>query len=300
MAQRRMFSKKITETDLFLDMPMSSQCLYFHLNMSADDDGFISNAKTIRRMVGASEDDLKLLLAKEFVLPFESGVVVIKDWKIHNYIRRDRYNETVYRDEKRQLKENENGQYELGMTVGLPNDDQRLPQDRLGKDRLGKDSLGKGSSSNGVVSDNCDIVTNKSQVGHTEKEIELKKELNIEQQRQEEISVAPAADPISKMNAHEFYQNNFQVVESPFIAQSIVYWIEDLSVELVIEAMKRALLSEKGYKYAEGILKNWDKKNIKSMDEVKAEDVSFENSKNKGVANNGNSKPTSSEYDGFF
>src|SRR5699024_9677123 len=90
MAQRRMFSKKITETDLFLDMPMSAQCLYFHLNMSADDDGFIGNAKTIRRMIGASEDDLKLLFAKEFLIPFESGVVVVKDWKIHNYIRSDR------------------------------------------------------------------------------------------------------------------------------------------------------------------------------------------------------------------
>ena len=110
MANRRMFSKKITETDFFLDMPMSAQCLYFHLNMSADDDGFIGNAKTIRRMIGASEDDFKLLMAKEFIIPFESGVVVIKDWKVHNYIRSDRYNATVYTEEKKQLNENENGQ----------------------------------------------------------------------------------------------------------------------------------------------------------------------------------------------
>ena len=140
MANRRMFSKKITETDFFLDMPMSAQCLYFHLNMSADDDGFIGNAKTIRRMVGASEDDFKLLMAKEFIIPFESGVVVIKDWKVHNYIRSDRYNKTVYTEEKRQLTENENGQYELGMTNGIPVVDQMDTQVRLGKDRLGKDS----------------------------------------------------------------------------------------------------------------------------------------------------------------
>lgn len=139
MAQRRMFSKKITETDLFLDMPMSAQCLYFHLNMSADDEGFIGNAKTIRRMVGASEDDFKLLMAKEFIIPFESGVVVIKDWKVHNYIRSDRYKETIYKEEKSQLSQNENGQYQVGMTSGIPLVHQRDTQDRLGKDRLGKD-----------------------------------------------------------------------------------------------------------------------------------------------------------------
>ena len=140
MAQRRMFSKKITETDLFLDMPMSAQCLYFHLNMSADDDGFIGNAKTIRRMIGASEDDLKLLLAKEFLIPFDSGVVVVKDWKIHNYIRSDRYNETVYQEEKKQLKQLENGRYEVGIPNVIPEVDQMDTQVRLGKDRLGKDS----------------------------------------------------------------------------------------------------------------------------------------------------------------
>lgn len=138
MANRRMFSKKITDTDLFLDMPMSAQCLYFHLNMSADDDGFIGNAKTIRRMVGASDDDFKLLMAKEFIIPFESGVVVIKDWKVHNYIRSDRYNETVYTKEKKQLTQNENGQYELGMTSGIPPVDRMDTQVRLGKVRLGK------------------------------------------------------------------------------------------------------------------------------------------------------------------
>lgn len=143
-----MFSRKITETDQFLDLPMSTQCLYFHLNMSADDDGFVSNAKTIRRMIGASDDDLKLLMGKEFIIPFESGVVVIKDWKIHNYIRSDRYNETVYKEEKKLLEINENGQYKLDIADNIPNDIpsviptvyQRDTQVRLGKVRLGKDS----------------------------------------------------------------------------------------------------------------------------------------------------------------
>ena len=150
MAQRRMFSKKITETDLFLDMPMSAQCLYFHLNMSADDDGFIGNAKTIRRMIGASEDDLKLLLAKEFLIPFDNGVVVIKDWKIHNYIQKDRYNETIYKDEKSTLVENESKQYQRlnrTDTKCIQNVSSSDTQVRLGKDRLGKDRLGKDSTS---------------------------------------------------------------------------------------------------------------------------------------------------------
>lgn len=136
MAQRRMFSKKITDTDLFLEMPLSSQALYFHLNMHADDDGFVANAKTIKRMTGASEDDLKILLAKQFIFSFESGVVVIKDWKIHNYIRKDTYNSTIYGDEKKELVEDANGAYtRRGRVVDEPS-----PQDRLGKDRLGKDS----------------------------------------------------------------------------------------------------------------------------------------------------------------
>ena len=143
MAQRRMFSKKITETDLFLDMPTSTQCLYFHLNMAADDDGFIGNVKTIKRMIGASDDDLKLLIAKEFLIPFESGVVVIKDWKVHNYIRSDRYNKTIYTDEKRRLSELESGEYsqkELNVIPNvIPMVDERLPQVRLGKDRVVKD-----------------------------------------------------------------------------------------------------------------------------------------------------------------
>lgn len=103
MAERRMFSKKIIDSDAFLDMPLTTQALYFHLSMRADDDGFVSNPKRIRTMVGASEDDLKLLIAKRFVLTFDSGVVVIKHWRIHNYINPDRYIPTTYVEEKSTL-----------------------------------------------------------------------------------------------------------------------------------------------------------------------------------------------------
>ena len=139
MAQRRMFSKKVTDTDSFLDMPLSAQCLYFHLNMEADDDGFLGNSKTVRRKIGASEDDLKLLIAKGFLIPFENGVVVIKDWRIHNYIRKDTYNTTIYTDEKQQIEQDATGSYTFRRRIV----DDPSPQVRLGKDRLGKDRLGK-------------------------------------------------------------------------------------------------------------------------------------------------------------
>ncbi|MBZ5949234.1 conserved phage C-terminal domain-containing protein [Leuconostoc gasicomitatum] len=143
MAQRRMFSKKVTDTDVFLDMPLSTQALYFHLNMHADDDGFIDNTKTIQRMIGSSDDDRKLLVAKQFLLPFENGVVVIKDWRVHNYIRKDTYNQTMYPNELEQLNINDSGQYErqdlLPYTERPRDVDETLTQVRLGKDRLGKD-----------------------------------------------------------------------------------------------------------------------------------------------------------------
>ena len=99
MAEKRMFTQKIIDSDAFLDMPLSSQALYFHLNMRADDDGFINNPRRIQRTIGASDDDLKLLCAKRFVIGFESGVIVIKHWRMHNTLRKDRYNPTQYQEE---------------------------------------------------------------------------------------------------------------------------------------------------------------------------------------------------------
>ena len=122
MAERRMFAKTIIDSDSFIDMPLSAQALYFHLSMRADDDGFINNPRKIQRMIGASDDDMKLLSAKRFVLAFESGVIVIKHWKIHNYIRNDRYKETVYKDEKAQLYLKENGAYTESENLGIPSD----------------------------------------------------------------------------------------------------------------------------------------------------------------------------------
>lgn len=138
-----MFTKKITESDAFLDMPSSTQALYFHLNMVADDDGFVNNPKKIQRMVGSGDDDMKLLIAKRFIIVFESGIIVIKHWKMHNYIQNDRYKPTDYVEEKEMLTLKKNKAY----TLNVSNLDTKCIQNvsvgkvRLGKVRLDKDSI---------------------------------------------------------------------------------------------------------------------------------------------------------------
>lgn len=113
MANKRMFTMKIVDSDSFLDMPLSTQCLYFHLNMRADDDGFVGNPKRICKLIGCNDDDLKLLLMKRFVLGFENGVIVIKHWRMHNTIQKDRYTPTTYCDELKQLGIKDNKSYTL-------------------------------------------------------------------------------------------------------------------------------------------------------------------------------------------
>lgn len=120
MAEKRMFSKKIIDTDWFMDMPASSQNLYFHLSMRADDDGFVASPKRIIKLIGATDDDYRILISKKFIIPFESGICVIRDWRINNYLRNDRYNETQYKEEKKLLTLDENGKYNLGIPTVDP------------------------------------------------------------------------------------------------------------------------------------------------------------------------------------
>ena len=141
MAERRMFAKTIVLSDAFLDMPLSARCLYFTLGMLADDDGFVNSPKGIMRQAGASLDDMNLLIAKRFVLTFDSGVIVIKHWRIHNYIQKDRYKETKYLEERSALALDENGAY----TECIQNVSNLDTQVRVGKDSLvletGQDSV---------------------------------------------------------------------------------------------------------------------------------------------------------------
>lgn len=152
-----MFAKTIVLSDAFLDMPLSARCLYFTFGMLADDDGFINSPKSIMRQCGATDDDLKILVAKKFIIPFESGVIVIKHWRINNYLRSDRKIDTKYIDERAQLSIEENGSYAFGIptayqvsTACLPSDNQ-VPTtcQASGIPRLGKGSL---------VQDNNNIV----------------------------------------------------------------------------------------------------------------------------------------------
>jgi hypothetical protein len=161
MAERRMFSKMIIDSDAFLSMPMSTQALYFHLAMRADDDGFINAPRKIARMVGAAEDDMKILIGKRYILAFASGVIVIKHWRIHNYIQSDRYKPTLYQEEKSALVIKDNKSYTEASRLPAPaNEPESVdnPDDiqngykmdtqvRLGKDRL---ELGKEKESTGA------------------------------------------------------------------------------------------------------------------------------------------------------
>lgn len=140
MARRRMFSLDVVDTDAFLDMPCSAQCLYFHLGMRADDDGFVSSPKRVASIVNASGNDLRILVSKGYVIPFDSGVCVIKDWKVNNYLRSDRYTPTRYLAEKSSL-ETINGVYlPSGIPNGIPSDN-RAVDNRDTQYRLGKDSI---------------------------------------------------------------------------------------------------------------------------------------------------------------
>ena len=147
MAERRMFAKTIVTSDAFLDMPASTRCLYFLLGMVADDDGFVNNPKSIMRQAGSTVDDMNLLIAKRFILTFNSGVVVIKHWCIHNTIQKDRYKETKYLEEKSTLMLDENKAYTEAETDVYPECIQAVSnpdtQVRLGKDRLSQDSVGE-------------------------------------------------------------------------------------------------------------------------------------------------------------
>ena len=142
-----MFAKTIIDSDAFLDMPLSTQSLYFHLSMRADDDGFVNNAKKIQRILGCNDDDLKILLAKNFIIPFENGVCVIKHWLIHNYIQKDRYKPTVYKDLKDKLSTKDNRAYSLD-TQCIQFVDSLDTQVSLGKDRL---ELEKASSAESKI-----------------------------------------------------------------------------------------------------------------------------------------------------
>lgn len=250
MANRRMFAKTIIDSDAFLDMPLSTQALYFHLSMRADDDGFINNPKKISRMIGCAEDDLKLLIAKKFLLHFESGVVVIKHWLIHNQLRKDRYTPTNYQDEFKQLEKKENGSYRKSeknsvptridvtpkpngnqsATTWQPNGNQMETQVSIGKDSLVKESKDKDSQEENVV-----------------------------------------------IGAIDFYQQNFGIL-NPYTSQQIVDAIEIFNDDIVIKAMQISLENNvRNYNYVRAILKKWYEHNATTIEDIESLEVEYKN-----------------------
>ena len=217
MAERRMFSKTIMGSDTFTDMPASTQILYVHLSLQADDDGFLGNPKKIQKMTGCSIDDFNGLVDENFIIPFKSGVIAITHWKVHNRVRSDRYKETIYLKEKSQLRETATGVYELipeeenGIpsdnhmdTNGIPSDNQtvseRYTQYSIGKDSVGKDSVVQVSP---VQYSSVEVSSVSSSTGlssyhdvkkEASEETKNKKEKERENGREEPITVLPLRD----------------------------------------------------------------------------------------------------------
>ena len=249
MAERRMFAKTIIDSDAFLDMPTSTQSFYFHLGMRADDDGFINNPKKILKFVGGNDDDFKLLIAKKFIIPFESGVVVIKHWKIHNYIQSDRYKPTLYREEREKLVTKDNKGYALIESVDNPTMYPKCIQDGdTGKVRLGKVSLGK-------VSKGRKIPKSKPTPKPT-----LEACTNVQQMYDKctpEIDIEKKGEPLKKTYG-EF--NNVKLTDKDY--EKLKEKFPDY--EDKIEALSIGIDS-KGYKYKNhySTILNWDRRDKK-------------------------------------
>ena len=220
MAERRMIAKSIIKSDQFLDMPATTQCLYFHLLLEADDDGFINAPKSIMRVIGAKDDDMRVLQAKGYIIPFESGVIVIKHWRLHNSLRKDRYNPNPQlENERKQLVVADNKEYQLA-TNWQPNGNQLvtsgIPLVATGKDRLGKDRLGK--------------------------------------DREEEEKEDPPSSEILKM-----YGDNIHPVSSPVEAEKLKTLVDTHGETFVAKAIERAVMRNKrSLAYITGILNNWE------------------------------------------
>lgn len=242
MAQRRMFSRKITDTDKFIEMPATTQNLYFHLNMNADDEGFVDRVSIIQRMIGASGDDLKLLIAKGFIIPFESGVVVIRHWRIHNYIQADRFQATIYQNEKSQIEYDDTKTANIKPLEQCVQDVYKLDtQVRLGKDSLDKErlELDKVNNHNNTVP-----VENKKSLSKVFKDSEIK---------------------LNERHLQMIYE---------YIA------LDHFTVSMIQYAVERTEdAGSTSFNYLNKILKSWKNKGYTTLEEVKESDRIFEEKK---------------------
>ena len=239
MAEKRMFSKSIIDSDSFLDMPLSTQALYFHLSMRADDDGFLNNSKKIMRVIGANQNDMDLLLVKKFIISFEDGICVIKHWRIHNYIQNDRYHETNYKQEKSMLCIDDNKAYTLEDT--------------------GKKLIG-----NKVMYTDC------IQNGSADKTRLDKTSIDKNREDKKENVVGGGVDIFS------YFQQRGFVSISSMMAQDITELVNEYSIEEVKKAVDIADENQKHtLSYVKGILKHRraDGEKQKNADQIIAERI---------------------------
>ncbi len=264
MAERRMFSKSVITTDKFIDMPLSAQALSLHLSMEADDDGFITSAKMVQRSIGASEDDMKLLIVKGFIIPFESGVVVIAHWKKSNYIQKDRYKPTTMIQERAMIVlENDVYRLDTDCIQGVSNLDTTCIQNgSVGKDRIGKVRLGKDRVVATTKRDVSGMDTSCVQNG-SNMDTDCIQCVSTDNDNPDGLADKATAAVFSTFEECGFAINQHA-------SSRLIGLINDYSAKWVTEAIKRA--ADRGRKnlgYVEGILSSWKQKG--AMDDGRRE-----------------------------
>lgn len=243
MADKRMMSKSVIDTDVFLDMPTSTQCLYFQLLLRADDDGFLKNAKTIMRTVGASQDDMKLLIAKQYLILFDSGTIVIKHWRIHNYIKKDRYKPTDC-EEARLIDVNDKGEYILLEPTCIQNGTTTEPTCIQYGTVLEPSRNQVGSKMEPQVRDRVrlEIELGKSK-GSVNKKIKKESALSADVKRQ-------------KLFAS--YQEKIKPISGSVEGDRLSSLLDDYGLDLCLKAIDRAVLRKRrSLRYISGILRSW-------------------------------------------
>ena len=234
MADKRMMSKSVIDTDVFLDMPTSTQCLYFQLLLRADDDGFLKNAKTIMRTVGASQDDMKLLIAKQYLILFDSGTIVIKHWRIHNYIKKDRYKPTDC-EETRLIDVNDKGEYILLEPTCIQNGTTTEPS----RNQVG-------SKMEPQVRDRVRL------------EIELGKSKGSVNKKIKKESALPAE--VKRRKLFTSYQEKIKPISGSVEGDRLSSLLDDYGLDLCLKAIDRAVLRKRrSLRYISGILRSWQK-----------------------------------------
>ena len=240
VANRRMFSRDVVMTDDFLDLPPTTKALYFFLNLEADDDGFVGNPKTIMRLVGTTKEDMKLLIEGNYVLLFNSGVVVITDWTEHNSIRKDRKKPTRFAEEMQQIALVEGNKYQWLSDV-QPTDNQLttkcqtngcIGEDRIGEDRIGEDRGG---------------------------EVREEKQLTPTTPFNQDFA-----------NLYKAFEQETGKALSPLQMEDLQYMLEDFNADVILEALKEAVSQGKAnFAYIKAILNRWKQDNLMTVELVR-------------------------------